>query len=363
MATSTLQLAERWAWLKSWTPAGAQQKWWPELGATPSRLVFQNGLVEMHRYVTTNRKARKSKVFLIPSLINRHYVLDLAPGKSLVDYLLKQGHSVDIIRWRAPEAADQQTRMEDVLENSLRPALVASTEHCGGPVSVFGQCLGGTFATMLAVRWPELCRNLILVTAPVDFASRGSEDNLLMRWTQSPQLDLDLILRTYGNMPWPLLQSAFHLLTPTASIAKLRTLKTKGRDLNFLRHFLALETWSGDNVPYPGECFRFLIQNLYRENQFVTGQIELAGQRIALADLKTPVLSVASSEDHIVAMSSTLQKHHLNAPQTLTQIQVQGGHVNALLGSRSQSQIWPQFSRWISPTTSGTHIPAQKVQT
>lgn len=314
------------------------------IGSTPSQVIYQEASLSLLKYKQTGEALGKP-LLLIPSLINRHYILDLLPGKSLVEYFLSQGHPVYLIRWETPGDEERWTTAERLIGGRIHRAVSAVlTDAKTDQVSLVGQCIGGTLATAYAIRYPERVEKLALLTTPVDFKNVG----LLGSWANTPALDLDAFLEAYGNMPWPFMQGAFQMLRPGATLTKYFKAASRIKDRAFMRNFAALEIWANDNVSFPGSCYRTLIQTFYRENGLLNGSFSINGKVIRLEDLRVPVMNLSSSTDHIVPFETTLQKSHLSESENLTQVQVEGGHIGCLLSKKAQIDTWPRISQWLN---------------
>jgi polyhydroxyalkanoate synthase len=318
------------------------------IGSTPAQVIHQEGSLSLLRYEPNESLSDavvSEPVLLIPSLINRHYILDLLPGKSLVEYLVSKGHPVYLIRWETPGDEERWLTAERLIGGRIHRAVSAVMRDAGSDqIHLMGQCIGGTLATAYAIRYPERIKRLALITAPVDFKNAGT----IGAWAKAPALDLDALMDAYGNMPWSLMQAAFHLLRPGATIGKYIRASRRITDRAFLRSFAALEIWANDNVSFPGSCYRTLIQTFYRENGLTSGALRIDGQVIRLQDLCVPVMSLSSTSDHIVPVETTLQPKHLQAGSELCLIQSGGGHIGCLLGKKAQSELWPRISQWLN---------------
>lgn len=224
----------------------------PLVGQTPADVVHEENKWRLLRYVPRAQGlAFQTPVLLVPSLINRHYVLDLMPGKSFAESLVANGHDVFIIDWGTPEAEDRFVSFEDVVVSAIGRALRVATRTSGSDAAhVLGYCLGGTLALLHTALRPERVRSLTLVAAPVDFHDEG----LLSRWTRTRSLDTSAVLEGAGNVPWQLMQGAFQLLRPTLPLVKAVSLAQKAWDEPFLDGFFAIETWGNDNVSFPDAC-------------------------------------------------------------------------------------------------------------
>lgn len=317
------------------------------LGSTPHEVIYRESGLSVLKYLPLEQQKESERpppVVLIPSLINKHYILDLLPGRSFVEYLVSKGLPVYLIRWDSPMDEDRWLTADRLIggriHRSIR-AVLRESEHA--KVSLMGQCLGGTLAAAYAIRYPEMVAGLTLLTAPVDFKKTGQ----LAIWAQDPHIDLDALTEAYGNVPWPLMQAAFRLMKPAAQVAKYIRALPKSLDRTFMKGFLALEAWSRDNTSFPGSCYQTLIQTFYRENGIVNGGLSVNGRKLKLSDLDLPVLNISAHGDDIVPTETTLKAHHLSDAVKFTDRQVGGGHIGCLLSRKSQRELWPDIANWL----------------
>lgn len=320
------------------------------LGVTPTETILEEASIRVLRYRgATAPEPGALPLVIIPSLINRHYILDLLPGKSLVEYLLSRGLPVYLLQWLPPEDEDRWLSFDRLITGRLKRAVQSVMGDAGHErVRLLGHCLGGTMGMVFSLRFPEIIASLALLTAPVDFELGGQ----LTTWTRFEGFQLDTMMDAYGNMPWPAMQAAFHLLRPVSGATKYLKILPRLTHFKFVRNFLAIELWAMDNMSFPGACYRTVIQTFYRDNQLARGRIRLAGKRVSFADLSCPVLSISSEDDPICPPETTLSRAHL-APGTdrlLTCWKTQGGHIGCLLGRRAQEELWPRLARWLLPS-------------
>lgn len=317
----------------------------PKVGQTPADEVWRENKWRLLRYRPTVVKADRwrTPILLVPSLINRYYVLDLAPGRSFVEHLVAAGHDVFIIDWGTPTAEDRFLTFDDICHRYLGRA-VRKTAAFGpdGVCHVLGYCLGGTLATIYTAAEPDRVASLVALAAPIDFDHGG----ILATWTRSPGFDIDALIDGFGNVPWPLMQASFHMLKPTANLAKLVGLLDRAWDDEFLDGFLATERWGNDNVSFPGECYRRYIGDLYRDNALMRDTMRLGGKPARLGDIDCPTLAVTFGHDHIVpAPAATALLDRISSPDK-AQLHLNGGHVGAVVSRKAAAGLWPQLSRW-----------------
>lgn len=314
----------------------------PQVGVTPADVFFQENKWRLLRYrARPEGISHPTPLLLVPSLINRHYVLDLMPGKSFAEFMVAQGFDVFCIDWGTPGDEDRYVTFDDVVDGALGRAirLVAKTvPH--QKTHVLGYCMGGTLMAIHGAVHPEHLQSLVALAAPVKF----NDGSLLSRWTNLKGFDLDTLVDATGNVPWQLLQSAFQLLRPTLPLMKAVNLIDRAWNDEFLDGFLALESWGNDNVSLPGEFYRTYIRDLYQQDLLLAGKFTLRGRRVDLKNLACPTLAVTFEHDNIVPGPSAAalidacgakDKQHLHLP---------GGHVGAVVSKHAAKTLWPQLA-------------------
>ena len=257
----------------------------PPVGTTPADVVHRENKWRLLRYRPTTPKKYDTPIVLVPSLINRHYVMDLLPGKSMAQDLVAMGHEVYCIDWGTPGDEDRFVTFDDVCDKYLGRAIRHAAKNSPrGKAHVLGYCLGGTLATVHAAARPEHVASLLLLAAPVAFENDGP----LAIWTRSPNFSVGSVVEGFGNVPWQLMQGAFHMLRPTLTLAKAVGVIDRAANDEFLDGFLAIETWGNDNVSFPGECYKQYIEELYRNDALMKGTFALSGIPARLENIFVP---------------------------------------------------------------------------
>jgi polyhydroxyalkanoate synthase len=330
--------------------AGLWRRPKPAIGTTPYDVVFAENKWRLLRYrPRAEGLAYQTPVLLVPSLINRHYVLDLMKGKSLTAYFVSRGHDVYTIDWGTPGPEDRFLTFDDVCDRYLGRAIrkTAGTSK-RNQAHVLGYCLGGTFATIHASARPEHIASLALLAAPVKFRDTGATEGLLAAWAQNQGFDVGSIVAAFGNVPWQLMQASFHLLRPTLPLAKAVTVIDRAGDDDFLDGFLALETWGNDNVSFPGACYQRYIEELYKKDALVEGTFTLSGDPARLENIKCPLLAVTFEHDNIVPKSSAAALLDHVASTDKEQLHLSGGHVGAVVARGAVKGLWPKLSEFFA---------------
>lgn len=311
----------------------------PPVGTTPADVVHAENKWKLLRYRRSEPARYRTPVLFVPSLINRHYVLDLLPGKSFAEWLVAQGHDVYCIDWGTPSDEDRFLSFDDVCDGYVARAIRKTGAE---RAHVLGYCMGGTLAAIHAAVHPENLASLVALAAPVRFAEAG----LLGAWTQSRLFQPQTLVDALGNVPWQLLQSSFHMLRPTLNLSKAVALVDRAWDDEFLDGFLALETWGNDNVSFPGEVWRTWVEELYRGDAFARGTFALSGRSALMENIDCPLLVVTFEHDTIVPKETATVLLERAASKDKQGLHLSGGHVGAVVSRGASKKLWPSLSEF-----------------
>ncbi|HEY2749492.1 MAG TPA: alpha/beta fold hydrolase, partial [Polyangia bacterium] len=269
---------------------------WPQVAATPADVLWQEGNARLTRYRRANASAPSTTpLLLVCSLINRPYVLDLLAERSVVRRLLDRGHDVWLLDWGTPTAADAARPLADYALEQLPRAAAVVTERAGSErLHVLGYCMGGTLSLMAIAADRLPAASLVAMATPVALHDEG----LLSLWCRVPGFEPAELAAAYGNVPPHVLQPAFKMLDPVSLATKFVHLDGKVEDDDFVRFFLAMETWLEDSVAFPGRAFVDWVQ-LYRSDALARGELVLDGTKIDLSRVRCPLFHVIADGDYI----------------------------------------------------------------
>jgi poly[(R)-3-hydroxyalkanoate] polymerase subunit PhaC len=318
----------------------------PNVGATPKDVVWRRGRAELWRYRGPGVRYGPP-VVIVHSLVSRSYILDLRPGASMVEYLVKAGLDVFMLDWGVPDELDADNDLSTYVDGYLPRALQAVRRETGcRDVTLAGYCLGGLMAALYAAGNADAAvRNLILMATPIDFAQMGPMVAALREGRLSAQ---DLTDGT-GNVPADVLYSGFYMLAPTTEIAQKATLLEHLWNDEFVEGFQAMAMWSRDHVPFPGAAFRDIVELLVRDNALMTGRLRVGGRVVDLVDARGDVLVAMAERDNVVPGSATEPALELvGDADRRHELRLPGGHVTFGAGRSAFRHTMPRLTEWIT---------------
>jgi polyhydroxyalkanoate synthase subunit PhaC len=321
-----------------------------KVGQTPSDVLYQEGrmrLLHYRRPATVPEKDRPP-ILCVYALINKPYIMDLQPGISVVESLLRRGLDVYLIDWGTPNTLDQDMRIHDYVNGYVDRAVRATRKAAQvDQIHLLGYCMGGTFAAMYTARHPELIRTLSLMAAPLDF---DTESSFLNVWAHAPGFDSWKIARAYGLIPPEFFNSAFGILDPLrTNYTKFQGLLERIDDRPFVENFLRMEMWTNDGIPMAGPTYAEFLDKGYQRNLLVRGEWTLDGddQRIDLRRIEMPVATIVGLKDNLVPPESTERiLAHVGSRET-QRFEQASGHIGLSTSRRAHEELWPRFADWV----------------
>lgn len=336
----------RGLWVHATTPR-------PPVGTTPHKVVFRQNKLEL-RYYAPPAPSGLPPVVLVPSLINRAYILDLEPDRSLVASLARLGHPVYLLDWGVPGEEDGPQDVATVVLTLLHRALDRACRHAGHPAAhLLGYCQGGTLAAMYAALRPARVASLFALTAPFFFAEGGR----FRAFVDPGHFDVTAAIPADGLVPISLMQVAFKLLDPMGNWSKFIALDASAQDAVSLGRALARERWLEENVPMPGAFAREFIRMAYQEDRLVKGGWSLRGEAIDLKKIRVPVCNALSLKDSICPPAAARPLNDLVSSEINERVELSTGHIGVVVGSFGPKVFYPMLDRWFRTQKTGMALP------
>ena len=314
-----------------------------DLAATPGRVVMRNELIELIAYEPQTPRVYAEPILFSPPWINKYYIMDLAPGRSLVEFAVQHGFTVFMISYRDGEQSMADLTMDDYLRLGLMSALDRVEELTGAPrVNLLGLCLGGTMTMLtlayLAARkeshrvgWTTLTNTL------VDFAESGD----LKAFTDEKTLSyLEKGMRKKGYLEASQMSGTFDWM--------------RGSDLiwNYVisdwymgRKAPAFDilAWNSDSTRMPAAMHSQYMRACYLDNLLVSpGAFTIGGQPVDFGQVTNPLWVLGAEADHVAPWRATYRTTQLvggDARFTLTS----SGHIAGVVNPPDS----PKAQHWV----------------
>ena len=355
-----------------------------DVAVTPGKVVLRNRLIELIQYSAQTPSVHAEPLLIVPAWIMKYYILDLSPQRSLVRYLVEHGHTVLMISWKNPTAADCEVGLDDYVQ-CLREAYQAVGAIVPDrKVHTVGYCIGGTLLTMaaaagLAADKPQLA-SVTLLASLVDFSEPGE---LSVFISPSQLAMLEALMHEAGVLSSDRMAAAFTLLRTKdllwgpAVDTYVRGRRPEPTDMM---------AWNADGTRMPHRMHSEYLTRLYLKNELARGEFSVAGQRIDLSSLHAPMFVVGTETDHVAPWQAVYKIRGLTQSPDYTFLLTSAGHnagivsgpVNANRHYRMTSWLnrsdaptpeewamsattlpgswWPAWQRWLS-----AHSSAQRV--
>jgi polyhydroxyalkanoate synthase subunit PhaC len=284
-------------------------------------------------------------VLVVPSLINRHYVLDLDADNSLMRHLAGRGLRPLLVDWGAPGPAEEGFDLDDYVAGRLGAALDAVMALAGAPPILLGYCMGGNLALALAALRPAEIAGLALLATPWDFHAEAADQARALAAAFEPAWPY---FEDLGMVPVDLLQSLFAALDPQLALRKFTGFAGLDPGSREAARFVALEDWLNDGIALTAPVARACIMDWYGANRPAHGEWTVAGRVVDPGALPHPALVVVPAQDRIVppgsalALASALPGAILRRPAL--------GHIGMVVGRRARRSVWAPLARWIEET-------------
>lgn len=290
-------------------------------------------------------------VLVVPSLINRAYILDLAPGRSMLRWFAARGFRPLLLDWGAPGIAERGFDLEAYGTERLLPALEQARAVSGREVAVMGYCMGGTLAAGLAARRPDAVGRLVTIGAPWDFTSTlgiagGFRAMIRAEGSGRTETLLDNLGDAFGSIPVSLFQMLFALVNPMQAAVKFRRLAQLDPASAEATLFVALEDWLADGISMPVRAAKDLLIGWQIRNQTALRRWQFLGGLVDPRAITAPSLVVCARNDSIAPpplsqpLADVIPRARIARPGT--------GHVGMVVGSLAVGQVWRPVAEFLS---------------
>jgi polyhydroxyalkanoate synthase len=321
------------------------------IAQTPKEVIWTLNKAKLYRYVPVVPAEQRHKVplLLVFALMNKPSILDLRPGHSFVEYMVKQGYDVYLMDWGVPGPEDKDLKFDNYVLDYLPRAIRKMKSVSGSDeFTMLGWCIGAILTTIYAALRPDDgLKNVILLTAPLDFTDKTAGG--FVRWVSDQAFDPAKIVAAFGNVPGEMIDYGAKALKPVENyIGSYLTLWDNLDNPRIVEAWHAMNTWVNDLIPMTGGTYLQLIQELYKENRLIEGKMIIRGERVDLSRIHASLLNVIALADHISppCQSESIMQKVSSKDQHL--FKVKGGHIGIMAGSGAQKYTWPHIDNWLS---------------
>lgn len=281
-------------------------------------------------------------LLVVPSLVNRAYILDLNARQSFLRWLAGEGFRPLLLDWGAPGEAEQGFTLTDYIAGRLSAALDAVLAETGQKPAAVGYCMGGILALALAQLRRESVRGLALLATPWDFHAGQGE---IAKAGPMALLPYRPAMQALGVLPTDALQALFAGLDPMLVVRKFLKFAELDPASPQAEAFVALEDWLNDGVPLSAPVAEEAIEGWYGRNDTAEGRWKVAGETIDPAAVAQPALAILPANDRIVPPASAAAL--AAALPKCRPLQPRAGHIGLMASTRAEAQAWQPLAAWL----------------
>ncbi len=308
-----------------------------DMAVSPGKVVFRNELMELIQYAPSTAEVYEIPLLFSPPWINKYYVMDLAPGRSLVQWAVDHGHTVFMISYRNPDERMRHVKMDDYLISGPVAALEVVRNITGADkINLLGLCLGGTL-TMATLAYldavgVDLINSATFLNTLIDF----SEPGLLGVFTDQATISrLERTMQRTGFLPKEDMQRSFNLLRTNDLVWNYAVSSwLMGEE----PPAFDLLSWNNDSTRMPAEMHTFYLRSCYVENQLARGVMELAGRRLDLGRIDQDLYFLSAEQDHIAPWRSAYAGARLPAG-SVRFVLSNAGHIAGIVNPPSPKSV------------------------
>jgi polyhydroxyalkanoate synthase len=311
-----------------------------DVAAPPGRVVFRNELIEVLQYLPATDEVFERPLLVLPPWINRYYIADLAPGKSLVEWAVDRGHTTFAVSYRNPDASMRDLSFDDYLRLGPLTAIDVVREIAGSEtINTLSICLGGTM-TAMALAYLDACGDHFVNAATflncaVDYEDAGS---LATVFADPATLEgMTRRMERHGYLPGKDIAHTFDLLRANDLVFRYVVDSWLMGEPPLKFDLLA---WNADSTNLPGCAHGEFLRKAYLENALARDEYVAMGERLMVSEIGTDSYIVAGVEDHIVPWRVSYRTTQMfKGPVRF--VMTSGGHIAGIVSPPGpRARLW-----------------------
>ncbi len=314
-----------------------------DISTTPYDVVYQEDRVTLKHYKTDEVKV-KTPLLVIYALINRETMLDLQPGRSVVETFISQGVDVYMIDWGYPTRKDQFLTIGDHVNGYIHNIVEEICSRSGvDKVNIMGICMGGVFSIIYSALHPEKVRNLVTTVTPTNFDTDKGLLNIWMRDTEA-----EVLGDVYKNMPGDIMNLGFLLMNPARlMIDKYVGFMQNVDNKKFVENFIRMEKWIFDSPDVPAATFKQFVVDCFKRNLLIQSKLEIDGEVVDLKKITMPVINFYGKYDHLVPPDACDTFIKKIGSKDKEDVCFNTGHIGIYVSSKYQQEFAPRIASWL----------------
>ncbi|PKG23628.1 alpha/beta fold hydrolase [Niallia nealsonii] len=299
----------------------------PEVGLSEKYPIWKKNKATLWYYPSPNRRY-KEPIFLIYSLVNKAYILDLAPSISLIEAFTQAGYDTYLIDFGIPGFEDRNITIDDYLTKYIEKGYKRAIRHAGtDEMTVIGFCLGGTLATIFAAITKQKMKNLILAVSPIDFSTFPVYGNWLEA-LRNGDIYIDDLVDKMGMIPPSSIKYGTRLLVSPVAYSHYLALLNQANNPSYREKWTRMNKWTIDHIPLSKESFKQIMNDLIRDNKIVEGGLVIDNQPVDFQNIHCNLLVFSTKSDPLVPSSLCEPIMDLVASKDKTFTLFEGGHAS-----------------------------------
>jgi class II poly(R)-hydroxyalkanoic acid synthase len=343
-----------------------------DLAVTPGMVVYRNEVFELIRYQPQTKKVSSVPLVMVPPVINKFYILDIAPGRSMVEYLVREGHQVFAISWRNPAAAHRDWGF-DTYGGAIVDALDTIRTLTGSDSAhIQASCSGGILAAMTAAHLSATgdADRIASLTLMVTVLDQGREGLAAAADETTAKLAIAMSARK-GYLDGRTLAEVFAWLRPTDLVWRY-----------WVNNYLQGRSpapfdvlyWNSDTTRMPAALHRDMLTMGLHNALAEPGAARMLGTPVDLGTVTADTYVVAGIADHISPWQACYHSARMLGSKDLRFVLSSSGHIAALVNPPGNAKAayrtaaaderdaqrwmasaevhsdswWPDYSAWLA---------------
>lgn len=297
-----------------------------KIGQTPRTAIWKRNKATLWYYRAPVKK-HNTPLFLVYSLVNQAYILDLGPGTSMIEGFTEQGYDVYMLDFGIPGYEDKHLTLSHYVIDYIQTGVQRAIRHSSADeITIIGYCLGGTLAIMYAALASEPIKNLVLFAPPVDFSKVPSMDNWHKALKQG-DLEVDDLIDEYGVVPARAMEAFFRIITGPVNVSPYLALLGRSNDKKYIERWKRFDKWVKDHVPFAGTALKELIHELVIDNKLIKNKLVIRKQKVNLKKIKANLFVISTEGDQLIPQEMIRPLMDKVGSKDKTYLNVKGGHV------------------------------------